>query len=194
MDPNHIRVGDAAALVQCTACDYDLTAHSDAHRCPECGLDIEPGAMVFRPARTRRRAYLIFGAIFFAYCILRFPRTLRNPWTVFGICSVALFAFYAILKGKQLLNQALYRHSSEFLRLGSKDIRWRINGHPEGFVARVNIIEIRGSEFLGMIVILQRGSPRRLFLPPGFKPKDMHFKDFLNLLRAQSEGAREFAS
>ncbi len=180
-----MRLGDVSLSVapenSCPACGYACTRALGAHRCSECGFQLEAGATCFRP-----RGYLradswhatLWGVVVVMwitpFAMRQFPLWFQVWWLV--VASVMLYGVVSFV-----LRRLKYPHPMEFLFIGSTRVSVRIRGQPDWSIEWANVQRISVSHFFAQVRVHERARGRVYRIPGFFRPKGVTWEEFARL-------------
>jgi hypothetical protein len=171
---------------RCPACDYDLRGNPATTACPECGFEHGDGAITFKPSGALCAAvpYLMAGDLFlFAYLWYRELVTGFPNWGVSGAVAMGIALVFPL---QYVVRRMIFRHATEFLRLGSESLHWRLTGYPQVTIPWSNVTGVRKPLLGGFVVLRLADSGAWTWIPRCFCPKSTPFEEFVEIVRSKA--------
>ena len=172
-----------AKACYCPRCGYRLDYCSTRDICPECGLDIGPGAMTFRARRLwgiSEKGFYYIGAILLAIAWLGILRNSGGIWSWIAICALGLSSFGAL---NRVIGFLRFVHSAEYLIVNQREIAWVIQGRSPVLFPWTNIKGIKCFRFFDWVVLSVDGGGAVRFVPARFRPPTMTISEMGQIMR-----------
>ncbi|MBK8267056.1 MAG: hypothetical protein IPK83_01605 [Planctomycetes bacterium] len=145
---------DAARVIACIACDYDLNGLPKNHRCPECGQAYEENTYRFRAlgsVRFRRLIPLMFVTFVIAVAVLFIINSRINliAFTTWRVIFLAAFRQFTICLG--VILSAQWWNSRRYILFSPRGVEWRSIFQKKRQVEWWQVDDVRVNEANGEI-------------------------------------------
>jgi len=164
---------------RCPQCGYFTRGMAPVHQCPECGMQLEADAVIFRPRGWQRIFVLAMGCVSMALLMFVSIIGLRQGSQAASVGSILACVCLALATWP-ILRFIVHRKCQEYVMLTSAGITVQLRHKPRLEIPWGKVRQVSPNPFLDLVIIALDGHLHSI--PGYFRPKGWSVDRFAKYL------------